>query len=69
MQLPIRGDLDCGGVADHAELDEAGIPADNGRAAKCGFQGRRIVKPGREGLRWAIEDMTEIRIMVLAQPG
>jgi len=24
---------------------------------------------GREGLRWAIEDMTEIRILVLAQPG
>jgi acyl-CoA reductase-like NAD-dependent aldehyde dehydrogenase len=24
---------------------------------------------GREGLRWAIEDMTEIRIMVLAWPG
>jgi acyl-CoA reductase-like NAD-dependent aldehyde dehydrogenase len=24
---------------------------------------------GREGLRWAMEDMTEIRIMVLAQPG
>jgi acyl-CoA reductase-like NAD-dependent aldehyde dehydrogenase len=24
---------------------------------------------GREGLRWAIEDMTEIRIMVIAQPG
>jgi len=24
---------------------------------------------GREGLRWAIEDMTELRIMVLAQPG
>ena len=24
---------------------------------------------GREGLRWAIEDMTEIRIMVMAQPG
>ena len=24
---------------------------------------------GREGVRWAIEDMTEIRIMVLAQPG
>ena len=23
---------------------------------------------GREGLRYAIEDMTEIRIMVLAQP-
>ena len=23
---------------------------------------------GREGLRWAIEDMTEIRIMVLAWP-
>ena len=23
---------------------------------------------GREGLRWAVEDMTEIRIMVLAQP-
>ena len=23
---------------------------------------------GREGLRWAMEDMTEIRIMVLAQP-
>ena len=23
---------------------------------------------GREGLRWAIEDMTEIRIMVIAQP-
>jgi len=23
---------------------------------------------GREGIRWAIEDMTEIRIMVLAQP-
>ena len=24
---------------------------------------------GREGLRWAMEDMTEIKIMVLAQPG
>jgi glyceraldehyde-3-phosphate dehydrogenase (NADP+) len=24
---------------------------------------------GREGLRWAVEDMTEIRIMVLAHPG
>ncbi len=24
---------------------------------------------GREGLRWSIEDMTEVRIMVLAQPG
>ena len=24
---------------------------------------------GREGLRWAIDDMTELRIMVLAQPG
>jgi acyl-CoA reductase-like NAD-dependent aldehyde dehydrogenase len=24
---------------------------------------------GREGLRWAIEDMTEIRIMVMTQPG
>ena len=23
---------------------------------------------GREGLRWSIEDMTELRIMVLAQP-
>ena len=23
---------------------------------------------GREGLRWAIEDMTELRIMVLAWP-
>ena len=24
---------------------------------------------GRGGLRWSMEDMTEIRIMVLAQPG
>lgn len=24
---------------------------------------------GREGLRWAVEDMTELRIMVIAQPG
>ncbi|MGD8684312.1 MAG: aldehyde dehydrogenase family protein [Chloroflexota bacterium] len=24
---------------------------------------------GREGLRWAIEDMTELRLMVMAQPG
>jgi acyl-CoA reductase-like NAD-dependent aldehyde dehydrogenase len=24
---------------------------------------------GREGLRWAVEDMTELRIMVVAQPG
>ena len=24
---------------------------------------------GREGLRWAMDDMTEIRIMVMAQPG
>ena len=24
---------------------------------------------GREGLRYAIEDMTEIRILVMAQPG
>ena len=24
---------------------------------------------GREGLRWSIEDMTELRIMVIAQPG
>jgi hypothetical protein len=23
---------------------------------------------GREGLRWAVEDMTELRIMVVAQP-
>jgi len=23
---------------------------------------------GREGLRWAIDDMTELRIMVLAHP-
>jgi hypothetical protein len=23
---------------------------------------------GREGLRWAVEDMTEVRIMVLAWP-
>lgn len=23
---------------------------------------------GREGLRWAIEDMTELRLMVLASP-
>ena len=31
--------------------------------------GRRALTCGREGLRWAIEDMTEIRTMVLAQPG
>jgi hypothetical protein len=24
---------------------------------------------GREGLRWAIEDMTELKLMVAAQPG
>jgi glyceraldehyde-3-phosphate dehydrogenase (NADP+) len=24
---------------------------------------------GREGLRWSIEDMTELRLMVMAQPG
>ena len=24
---------------------------------------------GREGLRWAVEDMTELRLMVIAQPG
>ena len=24
---------------------------------------------GREGLRWSMDDMTEIRIMVLAQTG
>jgi glyceraldehyde-3-phosphate dehydrogenase (NADP+) len=24
---------------------------------------------GREGLRWSIEDMTEVRILVIAQPG
>ena len=24
---------------------------------------------GREGLRWAIEDMTELRLIVLGQPG
>ena len=24
---------------------------------------------GREGLRWAIEDMTELKLMVVAQPG
>ena len=24
---------------------------------------------GREGLRWSIEDMTELRLMVVAQPG
>jgi hypothetical protein len=23
---------------------------------------------GREGLRWSIEDMTELRLMVMAQP-
>ena len=24
---------------------------------------------GREGLRWSIEDMTELRLMVVAPPG
>ncbi len=35
----------------------------------CRTAASRIPGLGREGLRWAIEDMTEIRIMVLAQPG
>ena len=34
----------------------------------CRTAGSRTPASGREGLRWAIEDMTEIRIMVVAQP-
>jgi acyl-CoA reductase-like NAD-dependent aldehyde dehydrogenase len=33
------------------------------------FGGVKESGQGREGLRWAMEDMTELRLMVLTQPG
>ena len=33
------------------------------------YGGSKDSGQGREGLRYAIEDMTELRIMVMAQPG
>ena len=38
------------------------------RADHMPYGGVKDSGQGREGLRWAIEDMTELRIMVLAQP-
>jgi len=39
------------------------------RADHMPYGGVKDSGMGREGLRWAIEDMTELRIMVMAQPG
>jgi acyl-CoA reductase-like NAD-dependent aldehyde dehydrogenase len=53
-------DLEVGGVIVNDE------PTD--RIDHMPYGGVKDSGLGREGLRWAIEDMTEIRIMVIAQP-
>jgi glyceraldehyde-3-phosphate dehydrogenase (NADP+) len=55
------GDLEVGGVIVND------IPSY--RIDHMPFGGVKDSGFGREGLRWAIEDMTELRLMVLAQPG
>ena len=54
------GDLDVGGVIVND------IPTY--RIDHMPYGGVKDSGLGREGLRWAIEDMTEIKIMVLAWP-
>jgi acyl-CoA reductase-like NAD-dependent aldehyde dehydrogenase len=54
-----------------AELDVGGVMINEVptyRIDHMPYGGVKDSGQGREGLRWAIEDMTEIRIMVLAQP-
>jgi acyl-CoA reductase-like NAD-dependent aldehyde dehydrogenase len=54
-----------------AELDVGGVIVNDVptyRIDHMPYGGVKDSGLGREGLRWAIEDMTEIRIMVLAQP-
>ncbi len=54
-----------------AELDVGGVIINDiptYRIDHMPYGGIKDSGLGREGLRWAIEDMTEIRIMVLAQP-
>jgi glyceraldehyde-3-phosphate dehydrogenase (NADP+) len=54
-----------------SELEVGGVIINdipNYRIDHMPYGGVKDSGQGREGLRWAIEDMTEIRIMVLAQP-
>ncbi len=58
--------------AGFAELEVGGVIVNDVptyRIDNMPYGGVKDSGMGREGLRWAIEDMTEIRIMVLAQPG
>jgi len=55
----------------HDELQVGGVIVNDVptyRADHMPYGGVKDSGLGREGLRWAIEDMTELRIMVLAQP-
>jgi acyl-CoA reductase-like NAD-dependent aldehyde dehydrogenase len=52
-------------------LDVAGVILNDVptyRADHMPYGGIKDSGVGREGLRWAIEDMTELRLMVIAQP-
>ena len=54
------------------ELDVGGVVINDipgYRIDHMPFGGVKESGQGREGLRWAMEDMTELRLMVLAQPG
>ena len=54
------------------ELDVGGVIVNDVptyRIDHMPYGGSRTPGMGREGVRYAIEDMTELRIMVLAQPG
>jgi acyl-CoA reductase-like NAD-dependent aldehyde dehydrogenase len=54
-----------------AELEVGGVIVNDVPTNRNDHMPYGVVKDsglGREGLRWAIEDMTEIRIMVIAQP-
>ena len=59
----------CGGVVGGASVaGGAGVGEPAGRFYGDRHGGVKDSGLGREGLRWAIEDMTEVRIMVLAWP-
>ena len=59
------------GLASFNELEVGGVIVNDiptYRIDNMPYGGVKDSGLGREGIRWAIEDMTEIRIMVLAWP-